>query len=845
MGFGERSRSGRALSLLPLACIAAGSAAAQQLTSNGVQATTVAASSPEAIAYDAAGNLYIALRNDHVVRKVDALGVITTIAGTGVQGFAGDGGSATSALLDSPSGVAVDSSGKVYISDSRNHRVRVVSGNVISTVVGTGVVGFAGDGAAATRAQLNLPMALSLDAAGNLYIADANNHRIRKVVGSVISTVAGTGEQGFGGDGQAAVSARLDTPAGVAADLSSPGSFLIADTRNQRIRRVDASGNIATVAGLGASSTQAAADLQQPRGVSTDSAGNVYFADSGNQQVRLLSDSALSTVAGTAEQGFAGDLGSARTAVLDTPRATATGPNGILSLADTHNQRVRTVASGLITTVAGTPPSLTEGLFLSGPTSGTFGASNGRLTALFSSPVAAASGALALSANGRQIATAAIVGNTASFDLSTLTGGVQTLAVSFAGDSSNAPAVSGVYLVNILGAAQTITFPPLPSPVTYQPGATAQLTATATSGLPVTYSVTGPANVSGSTLTYTGSGTVVVTATQAGSANYTAASASRTVLVSASPLVLSGVNPNPVQLTGTSTVIRISGSGFTPTTVVQANGVTLPSTFVSSTLITATLPPVLSTAPQNITVFDPASQLQSPGVPLAIATPAVIAALSAPSTVASRQQPGVTLQLQTAYPVSLQGVLTLTFAPTGGGSVDDPMIVFSNGQRTYPFTVPANSTTVPAIAFQTGTVSGTVTVSLKLSLGSGVDVTPATGNVVAVALPAEAPTATGVSFVQDGAKLTVTMVGFSNTRAVSQATFNFTPAPGTSLAQTSLALPVTSIFNDWFTSGASSALGSIFTYTQVFNLSDAGSKVQSVSVTLTNAVGNSVPITTP
>ncbi|MGI4852780.1 MAG: hypothetical protein ACRYF4_01890 [Janthinobacterium lividum] len=835
----------RTICLLPVACFAAGPSLAQQPVSGVVEATSVAAPLPEGIAYDAAGNLYIALRNDHSVRKVDALGLITTIAGTGVQGFSGDGGAATSAMLDSPSGVAVDSSGRLYIADSRNHRVRMVAAGVITTVAGTGTAGFAGDGALATLAQINLPLALSLDAVGNLYVADANNHRIRKVVGGMISTVAGTGDQGFGGDGGAAISAQLDTPTGVAADPSSTGAFLIADTRNQRIRRVDVSGNISTVAGLGAASPQAAVALLNPRGVSTDAAGNVYFADSGNQQVRLLNSSAVTTVSGTAEQGFAGDLGSARTAVLDTPRATAPGPGGLLAFADTHNQRVRTIAAGLVSTVAGAPPPLTEGLLLSGPASVTFGSRNGSLTAVFRSPVAAASGSLALTSNGIPIATAAITGNTATFDLSSLSGGVQTLAISFPGDSSNAAVVSGVYVINVFGAAQSISFPPVQSPVTYQPGATVQLAATATSGLPITYGVTGPATVSGSTLTYSGPGTVVITATQMGSVNYTAASATQTVLVSASPLVLSGINPNSIQLTAASTPLRISGSGFTSTSVVQTNGAALPSTFVSSTLITATLPPVLSTAPQSITVSDPASQLQSVALPIAITTPTVSAALSAPSTVASRQQPGVNLQLQTAYPVPLQGLLTLSFAPTGGGSVDDPMIVFSNGQRTYPFTVPANTTTVPPIAFQTGTVSGTVTVSLKLSLASGADVTPATGNVVAVALPAEAPTGTGVSFVQDGAKLTVTLVGFSNTRAVSQATFNFTPAPGTSLAQTSLTLPVSSIFNDWFTSGASSALGSIFTYTQIFNLSDADSKVQAVSVTLTNAVGNSVAVTTP
>lgn len=834
-----------------LACVAVGAGAAQ---SPGVQATTVEAALPEAVAYDGAGNLYIALRNAHAVRKIDAFGVITTVAGSGQQGFGGDGGAATSALLDSPEGIAVDASGTLYIADSRNHRVRAVVSGIISTLAGTGVAGFSGDGGSATAAQLDLPTAVSVDASGNLFVADTNNQRIRRISAGVITTVAGSGQQGFGGDGGAATAALLDSPMGVAVDPANPARFYIADTHNQRIRVVDASGNISTTAGTGTlgfsgdGAALATASVANPRGLSVDAAGDLYIADSGNQRIRAITSGAISTVAGDGEQGFGGDVGLATSAILDTPRAVSVSTGGLFALADSHNQRVRAVSGAAINTVAGIPPTLTEGLILSGPTSGTFGTSAGKVTATFSSPTGSASGSMVLNVGGSAAVTAPVSGNTASFDLGFLSGGLQALTVSYAGDSRNAATVSGVYLVSVAAAPQTITFPAPATPVTYSPGLTAALSATASSGLPVTFSVTGPATVTGSTLTYTGPGAVVVTATQAGNANYTPVSVSQTISVSPSPLVISGVSPSAVALGVTGQQITVTGSGFTTTSVVRFNGVIAASIVDGTNQIRATLPQPLTLAPIAVSVYDPVSLLASSSsgsAAVVTVTPAsATATLSVPTTSSSGQQPSIALTLQTAYPVPLSGVYTLTFTPSGTLGVDDPAIQFPNGSRTYPFTIPANSTAVPAVPFQTGTVAGTVTVSYTLSAG-GVDVTPATGRTAVIVIPGQAPTATSVSFVQSGPTLTVTVVGFSNVRNVAQATFNFTPAAGTALETTSVTLPVTTIFNNWFSSTASSAFGSVFTYTQVFNLSDSGAKVQGISVTLTNSVGASVPTSSP
>ena len=206
---------------------------------------------------DAAGNLFIADGSNNRIRKVDPAGTISTVAGTGVGGgfgFSGDGGPATGAQLNAPFGVFVDAAGNLFIADVGNHRIRKVDpAGTISTVAGTGVggfSGFSGDGGPATEAQLHFPAGVFVDAAGNLFIADASNHRIRKMdPAGTISTVAGTGVEGFSGDGGPATEAQLHFPAGVFVDAA--GNLFIADASNHRIRKVDPAGTISTVAGTG------------------------------------------------------------------------------------------------------------------------------------------------------------------------------------------------------------------------------------------------------------------------------------------------------------------------------------------------------------------------------------------------------------------------------------------------------------------------------------------------------------------------------------------------------------------------------------------------------------------
>jgi sugar lactone lactonase YvrE len=221
-------------------------------TSSGVEATNVALDQPGGLAFDTAGNLYIADTDNNIIREVNLAGVISTVAGGREQGFGGDGGLATAALLDSPVGVAVDSAGNIYIGDTHNNRVREVlasSGNIV-TIAGTGVAGFSGDGGAATAALLNLPTAVAVDSNGNVYIADTNNNRIREIGGTTINTVAGNGQQVYSGDGGPATAAGLDSPDGVAVDAAF--NIYIGDTHNQRVRLVTfTTGIITTLAGTG------------------------------------------------------------------------------------------------------------------------------------------------------------------------------------------------------------------------------------------------------------------------------------------------------------------------------------------------------------------------------------------------------------------------------------------------------------------------------------------------------------------------------------------------------------------------------------------------------------------
>ena len=293
---------------------------------------------PTGVAVDAAGNIYIADRHNHRVRKVDTSGTISTFAGTKDYGFNGDGGPADRALLAFPEGVVVDVVGNVYIADTDNHRIRMVdAAGIIHTIAGSGERGFDGDGGPAISALLSEPSGVAVDSVGNVYIADTDNHRIRMVdTAGIIHTIAGSGVGGATGDGGLAIESDLFRPLDVAVD--GVGNIYIANS--DRISKVDLSGIIRTFGGTGPEETGAI--VFGPRGVAVDAVGNVYFTNPSLPGIRKVDVSgAISTVVELVEED-------------NLPRGLAVDSSGIVYFTDIIDSRVYKVdASGTLTTIAG------------------------------------------------------------------------------------------------------------------------------------------------------------------------------------------------------------------------------------------------------------------------------------------------------------------------------------------------------------------------------------------------------------------------------------------------------------------------------------------------------------
>ena len=317
---------------------------------------------PQDVAVDAAGNLYIADNGNKRVRKVSPGGIISTVAGTGAEGFSGDGGPAIKASFYYLRGVAADAAGNVYVTDVLSGRIRKFTpGGTINTVAGNGLYKAPTDGVLATSSYLNQPRGVAVDAAGNIYIVDRDNNRVRKVGPSgIITTVAGNELRGFSGDGGPATGALLNLPYGGVA-LDSSGNLYIADSDNNRVRKVSPTGIISTVAGNGGSwgfsgdgGPATSASLAQPWAVALDAAGNLYIADRWNHRIRRVSAAGIiTTVAGNGVQGFSGDGGPATSASLNWPAGLAADALGNLYIGDSNNRIRRVSPAGVISTVAG------------------------------------------------------------------------------------------------------------------------------------------------------------------------------------------------------------------------------------------------------------------------------------------------------------------------------------------------------------------------------------------------------------------------------------------------------------------------------------------------------------
>ena len=400
---------------------------------------------PTSVAYDAAGNLYFADTNRHEVYESSLAGVLTVVAGNGVQGFGGDGGPAMGAELDSPQGVAVGADGALYIADTGNERVRAVRGGVISTIAGNGSVGFAGDGGAALGASFRWPNALAIDASGAVLVCDAGNERVRRISAGLITTIAGNGVQGFGGDGGAAVVAQIDTPMGLA--VGADGRIFVADSHNDRIRVIGTDGRISTFAGSGVrgfagdGGAATAAKLSLPRGLMVSLSGAVMFADSNNQRIRMVSAAGMiSTIVGTGVQGIGSEGSVAGGVALNTPRGVAMSSFGAPVYADALNHLVReSLANGIVYVPAGLSPTRATVVMLS---------VNPRVT---SGQVSAAASVTGLAGTAQGVVE--LLDGTAVVTQTTLAGGVATFAP--VGMSAGTHLLSAVFMGDGVNPAAT------------------------------------------------------------------------------------------------------------------------------------------------------------------------------------------------------------------------------------------------------------------------------------------------------------------------------------------------------------------------------------------------------
>jgi len=567
---------------------------------DGGPATSAGLFQPSDAALDAAGNIYIADTYNNRIRKVEAAtGMIATIAGNGTQGYSGDGGPATSAEFCLPSGIVLDAAGNLYIADWCNNRIRKVDAltGIITTFAGGGV---GGDGGPATNAGIEAPFSPALDSSGNLYFGDLGNDRVRKVDAAtgIITTVAGDGIFGYSGDGGPATSAELYFPYGVALDPA--GNLYIADTYNSRVRKVAAAtGIITTIAGNGIQGyggdggPAINAELWSPWAVTLDTSGNLYFADANNNRVRLVNAATgiITTYAGDGTEGFSGDGGPAVDAALSEPAGLALDAKGSLYIADPDNSRIRVVRQGTLvattTTLIAVPTTLTVGQTLTLTATVTAASGSGPAGSVLFYDGTVPLGTANLNSSG--VATLTL----------TPAAGSYSITASYGGSSSDAPSQSAPPVsVTVNGIATTTTLTASATTLTF--GQTLTLTATvaAASGGTPTGTVTflnGTTSLGTAPLNGSGVGSLVLTppvgvysltASYGGSSSDSASVSSPpitvTVISTATTTTLTpSLNPAPFGASVTFTAAVVTSAGIPAGTVSFYDG---PSLLATSTL---------------------------------------------------------------------------------------------------------------------------------------------------------------------------------------------------------------------------------------------------------------------
>ena len=421
-----------------------------------------------------------------------------------------------------------------------------------------------------------------------------------------------------------------------------------------------------------------------------------------------------------------------------------------------------------------------------------------------------------------------------------LTAGTQALSLVFSPtDTVDFKVATGTATITVTKATPTLNWP-TPAPIIAGTALSAtQLNATATgaggTALPGSF-VYSPA---AGTVLPSGIQTLNVTFTPTDLTDYIVTTTTTQLNVVA--LTLTSLTPSTSLLGDPAKTITITGTGFAANAIASVDGAAVPTTFVNTTTLTAVVPASVFTTVHSaqVLVNNPTQGFTSNTLTLPVTAPPVTVVLTGPSTVTTGTQPTLTFSLTNPYPVTLTGTLTLTFAPASG-LPNDPTIVFANGTRTIAFTIPANSTATPAVQFQSGSVAGTITITLALTAG-GVNVTPGTLQPVVIAAPAAVPGITAVTLTRSGNTLTVLITGYSNTREMVQTNFHFDASPGNKINTPDLTILGPPLFGaPWYGNlAASQQYGSTFGYTQTFNIDQDASVVGSVTVTLVNTIGTS------
>ena len=748
---------------------------------DGAKATTADLDLPSGVAVDGAGNLYIADSAHNRIRKVTAAtGLISTIAGNGNPSYKGDDGPAVDATLNTPSGITIDGAGNLYIADTGNNVVRRITAatGIIKTVAGDGTAGYSGDNIPATTAELDAPSGVTVDAAGNIYIADTNNHRIRLVTftSGLITTVAGNGANGgegggtYSGDGGPAVLAGLNFPHTVVFDTA--GNMYIPDSGNNRVREVSASTkDISTFAGTGGGGyngdgvAATAASVYSPSGLAFDPAGNLYIADTGNNRIRKVSSASgmISTFAGNGNGLYFVGSGAATVAGIYGPMGLWFDQAGNLYIADYFDQRIRQVQDNLFEVKLADPLAVGQ---VSPPQAATV-ENDGNAPLDFTAFTPDANSAVVAASTTCPLGTPFVAVNTDCVVTTefapTEAGDPLTAFVKLLGETPNSPLIvqlTGVVVPTAGSTTTTVTSSLNPSTV----GQSVTFTATVTTGagtgaLTGTVSFMDGANVLAAAVPVNAAGvaTFATAALAVGSHSITAAYSGDTghsSSVSAPPLiqvvkpvasptvtaVTSSSNPSTFgqSVTFTAQVSTVAGTGTLTGTVSFSDGATVLAAAVPLKAGVATFATAaLAVGSHSITVAYSGDTAHSAST----STPPLVQVV-----VAQAASPTVTAITSSLNPSTLGQSVTFTaevLTAAGTGALTGT-VSFSDGATVLTAAVPVNGTvaTFATTALVVGSHSITATYSGDAAHSASTSSPPL---VQVVVNPASSPTVTGVT----------------------------------------------------------------------------------------------------